>query len=72
MLANDLWYAIRALGKRPAFALAAIVTMALGVAASTAIFSVTKAVLLNPLPYAGQGCGSRPRASAWGFWARWR
>src|SRR4029077_15024414 len=43
--------AIRVLFRSPLFALTAIVTIALGIGASTAIFSVTNAVLLQPLPY---------------------
>jgi predicted permease len=48
---NDLAFAGRILRNNPVFAMAAVVTIALGIGASTAIFSVTNAVLLRPLPY---------------------
>ena len=50
-LAKEVAYAIRALGKSGAFSLAAVVTLALGIGSTTAIFSVVDSVLLRPLPF---------------------
>src|SRR6185503_14688660 len=50
-LAFDVRYAIRLFLKRPGFAAVAILTLALGVGATTAIFTVVNAVLLSPLPF---------------------
>ena len=56
----DLRYAFRNLGNARGFALVAVATLAVGIGANTAIFSIIDTILLRPLPYRESGSAGAP------------
>ena len=67
-LRQDLRFALRSLGRRPLFATIAVVTLALGIGGTTAIFSVVDGVLIRELPYRD----ASSLVSVWRAWPDWR
>jgi putative ABC transport system permease protein len=63
-LVQDVHYGLRILRRAPAFASMTVATLAIGIGATTAIFSVVYAVLLTPLPYE-QPASGRPAPRVW-------
>ena len=72
-LTMDLKYAVRSMAKRPSFPIVVLATLALGIGAATAIFSIVEGILIRPLPfhepdrlvYANELDGERPMTFAW-------
>jgi putative ABC transport system permease protein len=52
-MSSDIRHALRTLTRRPSFALLVLITLAIGIGANTAIFSIVRAVILKPLPFVG-------------------
>jgi predicted permease len=75
MLLQDLRYTIRQLRKSPGFALTAVVTLALGIGATTAIFTLVNAVMLKSLPVANPAelyrIGDKVHCCGWGGFTQW-